>query len=67
MAGKDYGMGSSRDWAQGTMRSTGVRAVMAKEIVGSYRSNLVGMGVLPLQFEAGQGRKSLGLSGTETF
>ena len=67
VAGAEYGTGSSRDWAaKGTML-LGVRAVIAKSFERIHRSNLAGMGVLPLQFEAGQDAKSLGLSGQETF
>ena len=65
LAGTDYGMGSSRDWAAKGTFLLGVRAVIAESYERIHRSNLVGMGVLPLQFEAGQGRKSLGLSGTK--
>ncbi len=67
LAGAEYGTGSSRDWAaKGTML-LGVRAVIAKSFERIHRSNLVGMGVLPLQFEAGQDAQSLGLTGKETF
>ena len=67
IAGNDYGMGSSRDWAaKGTML-LGVKAVIAETYERIHRSNLVGMGVLPLQFKSGQGRASLGLTGEETF
>jgi aconitate hydratase len=67
LAGKDYGMGSSRDWAaKGTML-LGVRAVIAESFERIHRSNLVGMGVLPLTFKAGESAKTLGLTGTETF
>jgi aconitate hydratase len=67
IAGAEYGTGSSRDWAaKGTML-LGVRAVIAKSFERIHRSNLVGMGVLPLQFEPGQDAQSLGLSGRETF
>jgi aconitate hydratase len=67
LAGKDYGMGSSRDWAaKGTML-LGVRAVIAESFERIHRSNLVGMGVLPLCFKAGQSAASLGLDGTESF
>jgi len=67
LAGAEYGTGSSRDWAaKGTML-LGIRAVIAKSFERIHRSNLVGMGVLPLQFEAGQGADSLGLTGRETF
>ena len=67
LAGAEYGTGSSRDWAaKGTML-LGARAVIAKSFERIHRSNLAGMGVLPLQFEAGQDAASLGLSGQETF
>jgi len=67
LAGKEYGSGSSRDWAaKGTML-LGVRAVIAESFERIHRSNLIGMGVLPLQFPAGQTADSLGLTGTETF
>ncbi|HYE03597.1 MAG TPA: aconitate hydratase [Phycisphaerales bacterium] len=67
LAGKDYGMGSSRDWAaKGTML-LGVRAVIAQSFERIHRSNLVGMGVLPLAFKPGQNGPSLGLDGTEVF
>ena len=67
LAGKDYGMGSSRDWAaKGTML-LGVKAVLAQSFERIHRSNLVGMGVLPLQFMDGENRESLGLNGRELF
>jgi aconitate hydratase len=67
LAGKEYGSGSSRDWAaKGTML-LGVRAVIAESYERIHRSNLIGMGVLPLQYPAGQNAESLGLTGTETF
>ncbi len=67
VAGAEYGTGSSRDWAaKGTML-LGVKAVLAKSFERIHRSNLAGMGVLPLQFEAGQDAKTLGLGGQETF
>jgi len=67
LAGAEYGTGSSRDWAaKGTML-LGIRAVIAKSFERIHRSNLVGMGVLPLQFESGQGAQPLGLTGRETF
>ncbi|GAB1646172.1 aconitate hydratase [Krasilnikovia sp. MM14-A1259] len=67
LAGKEYGSGSSRDWAaKGTML-LGVRAVIAESYERIHRSNLIGMGVLPLQFPQGQNAASLGLTGTETF
>jgi aconitate hydratase len=67
LAGKEYGSGSSRDWAaKGTML-LGVRAVIAESYERIHRSNLIGMGVLPLQFKDGDTRESLGLTGEETF
>jgi aconitate hydratase len=67
VAGKEYGTGSSRDWAaKGTML-LGVRAVIAESFERIHRSNLVGMGVLPLEFTEGATRQSLGLTGFETF
>ncbi|HXN85478.1 MAG TPA: aconitate hydratase AcnA [Candidatus Binataceae bacterium] len=67
IAGKEYGTGSSRDWAaKGTML-LGVRVVIAESFERIHRSNLVGMGVLPLEFTAGQNRESLGLTGREVF
>ena len=67
LAGKEYGSGSSRDWAaKGTML-LGVRAVIAESYERIHRSNLIGMGVLPLQFPEGESADSLGLDGTETF
>jgi aconitate hydratase len=67
LAGKEYGSGSSRDWAaKGTML-LGVRAVIAESFERIHRSNLIGMGVLPLQFSGGQNAQSLGLSGRESF
>jgi aconitate hydratase len=67
LAGKDYGMGSSRDWAAKGTFLLGVRAVIAESLERIHRSNLVGMGVLPLTFKPGQNAASLGLDGTETF
>ena len=67
LAGKDYGMGSSRDWAAKGTYLLGVRAVIAKSYERIHRSNLVGMGVLPLQFADGEDRDSLGLTGKEVF
>jgi aconitate hydratase len=67
LAGKEYGSGSSRDWAaKGTAR-LGVRAVIAESFERIHRSNLIGMGVLPLQFNQGDNAESLGLTGQETF
>ena len=65
IAGKEYGTGSSRDWAAKGTLLQGVRAVIAESFERIHRSNLLGMGVLPLQFASGQNRESLGLSGTE--
>ncbi len=67
LAGKDYGMGSSRDWAAKGTFLLGVKAVIAESYERIHRSNLVGMGVLPLTFQNGEGPESLGLDGTETF
>lgn len=67
LAGKDYGMGSSRDWAAKGVYLLGVKAVIAESFERIHRSNLVGMGVLPLVYEPGQTAASLGLSGQETF
>jgi aconitate hydratase len=67
LAGKDYGMGSSRDWAAKGTALLGVRAVIAESYERIHRSNLVGMGVLPLQFQRGQNRSSLGLTGVGVF
>jgi aconitate hydratase len=66
-AGHEYGTGSSRDWAAKGTRLLGVRAVVAQSYERIHRSNLVGMGVLPLQFTDGSNAKTLGLDGTETF
>jgi aconitate hydratase len=67
LAGKEYGSGSSRDWAAKGTKLLGVRAVIAESFERIHRSNLVGMGVLPLQFAPGESVQSLGLTGTETF
>jgi len=67
LAGKEYGSGSSRDWAAKGPYLQGIKAVIAESYERIHRSNLVGMGVLPLQFLPGQSAESLGLSGTETF
>jgi aconitate hydratase A / 2-methylisocitrate dehydratase len=67
LAGKEYGSGSSRDWAAKGTALLGVRAVIAESYERIHRSNLIGMGVLPLQFPAGQTAESLGLTGEETF
>jgi aconitate hydratase len=65
VAGKEYGSGSSRDWAAKGTLLLGVRAVIAESYERIHRSNLVGMGVLPLQFKPGQNAESVGLVGTE--
>ena len=67
IAGKEYGSGSSRDWAAKGTRLLGVRAVLAESYERIHRSNLVGMGVLPLEFKAGENRETLGLTGQEIF
>jgi aconitate hydratase len=67
IAGKEYGSGSSRDWAAKGPRLLGVRAVIAESFERIHRSNLIGMGILPLEFEPGQTAESLGLSGEESF
>ncbi|MFQ5679079.1 MAG: aconitate hydratase AcnA [Gemmatimonadota bacterium] len=67
IAGREYGTGSSRDWAAKGPQLLGVKAVLAEGYERIHRSNLIGMGVLPLQFQSGEGRESLGLDGTETF
>jgi aconitate hydratase len=67
VAGKEYGTGSSRDWAAKGTILLGVKAVIAESFERIHRSNLVGMGVLPLQFPAGMDRKTLKLDGSETF
>jgi aconitate hydratase len=67
IAGKEYGSGSSRDWAAKGPNLLGVRAVIAESYERIHRSNLVGMGILPLQFEAGQSAASLGLTGEEVY
>jgi aconitate hydratase len=67
IAGKEYGSGSSRDWAAKGTRLLGVRAVIAESYERIHRSNLVGMGVLPLEFKPGENRESLGLTGHEVF
>ncbi len=67
IAGKDYGMGSSRDWAAKGTYLLGIKAVIAQSFERIHRSNLVGMGVLPLVFEAGDSFESLGLKGDERF
>ncbi|EQD46311.1 Aconitase A/isopropylmalate dehydratase small subunit, swivel domain protein, partial [mine drainage metagenome] len=67
IGGKEYGSGSSRDWAAKGTALLGVRAVLAETFERIHRSNLVGMGVVPLQFQAGDSASSLGLVGTETY
>ncbi len=67
IAGKEYGSGSSRDWAAKGTRLLGVRAVIAESYERIHRSNLIGMGVMPLEFKAGENRESLGLTGHEIF
>jgi len=67
LAGKEYGSGSSRDWAAKGTSLLGVKVVIAESFERIHRSNLIGMGVLPLQFPPGQTADTLGLTGTETF
>jgi aconitate hydratase len=67
IAGKEYGTGSSRDWAAKGPRLLGVKAVIAESFERIHRSNLIGMGILPLEFKGGENRHSLKLDGTETF
>ncbi len=67
LGGKEYGTGSSRDWAAKGTNLLGIKAVIAQSYERIHRNNLVGMGVLPLMFEAGQSAESLGLDGSETF
>jgi aconitate hydratase len=67
LAGKEYGSGSSRDWAAKGTSLLGVKAVIAESFERIHRSNLIGMGVIPLQFPAGQTASLLGLDGTEAF
>jgi len=67
IAGKDYGMGSSRDWAAKGTQLQGVRAVIAESFERIHRSNLVGMGILPLEFKKGESVETLGLDGTESI
>src|SRR5690625_1253286 len=67
LAGAEYGSGSSRDWAAKGTLLLGVRAVIATSYERIHRSNLIGMGVLPLEFPEGESADSLGLDGTETF
>ena len=67
LAGKEYGSGSSRDWAAKGPRLLGIRAVIAESYERIHRSNLVGMGILPLQFRPGENAESLGLTGEEVY
>ncbi|REN12461.1 hypothetical protein DSI35_08485, partial [Mycobacterium tuberculosis] len=67
IAGADYGQGSSRDWAAKGVRLAGVEAIAAEGFERIHRTNLIGMGVLPLEFKEGVNRKTLGIDGTETF
>jgi aconitate hydratase len=67
IAGKEYGIGSSRDWAAKGSALLGIRAVIAESYERIHRSNLIGMGVLPLEFLPGEGRASLELKGDETY
>jgi aconitate hydratase len=67
VAGADYGQGSSRDWAAKGVRLAGVEAIVAEGFERIHRTNLIGMGVLPLEFKVGVSRKTLAIDGTETF
>jgi aconitate hydratase len=67
VAGADYGQGSSRDWAAKGVRLAGVEAIVAEGFERIHRTNLVGMGVLPLEFKAGVNRTTLNIDGTETY
>ncbi len=67
IAGKEYGSGSSRDWAAKGVALLGVKAVIAESFERIHRSNLIGMGVLPLEFQKGESAKSLGLTGKEIY
>jgi aconitate hydratase len=67
VAGADYGQGSSRDWAAKGVRLAGVEVIVAEGFERIHRTNLVGMGVLPLQFKEGETRKTYNIDGTETF
>ena len=67
IAGADYGQGSSRDWAAKGVRLAGVEAIAAEGFERIHRTNLIGMGVLPLEFQPGTTRETLGIDGTETF
>jgi aconitate hydratase len=67
IAGADYGQGSSRDWAAKGVRLAGVEAIVAEGFERIHRTNLIGMGVLPLEFRPGTSRQALGLTGRETY
>ena len=67
VVGADYGQGSSRDWAAKGVRLAGVEVIVAEGFERIHRTNLIGMGVLPLEFEPGTTRKTLNIDGTETF
>jgi aconitate hydratase len=67
LAGKEYGSGSSRDWAAKGPKLLGIRAVLAESYERIHRSNLVGMGILPLQYKAGESAQTLGLTGEEIY
>ncbi len=67
IAGADYGQGSSRDWAAKGVRLAGVEAIVAEGFERIHRTNLIGMGVLPLEFKPGQNRHDFGIDGSETF
>jgi aconitate hydratase len=67
IAGADYGQGSSRDWAAKGVRLAGVEAIVAEGFERIHRTNLVGMGVLPLEFKAGENRHTYAIDGTETY
>jgi aconitate hydratase len=67
IAGADYGQGSSRDWAAKGVRLAGVEAIVAEGFERIHRTNLVGMGVLPLEFKAGESRMTYAIDGTETY
>ena len=67
LGGKEYGSGSSRDWAAKGTYMLGVKAVICESFERIHRSNLIGMGVLPMQFAEGESRESLGLTGEETY
>jgi aconitate hydratase len=67
VAGADYGQGSSRDWAAKGVRLAGVEAILAEGFERIHRTNLVGMGVLPLEFQAGENRQTCRIDGTETY